>query len=422
MKTAENIEKLIKEFFKTKKSSAAISSKMDKKILDDALAAFEKSKTTETAQFQPSVWRIIMKSKITKLAVAAVLVIAAVMFITILNKSVSPAWALSETIEILRNFGGLCMIGTITIDGQEKGTEIWMQANKSKTSSQDCVTHITNGIIQWAKDGSTYTYIPQENTVYYENAVTAGASPWLGPALLEMLGKMEGTKILKSKDLATGGGRVTLIGSIQNVNGFNEYVIEFDAETKLPVTLKMWDHPDRSGRPTFEAYKITYYKELSKDLFDVKLPGNPKYVEKPLTIPNENIGLLSSPDDGISAEGLSQQEACEKIIKQFYQADIDGDVKQFKKLCPLTRNWYDGDLRSFILRTGQDDRAVELIKIGQICKMGSSKLGAIAAVPVISKHKDGIKAEDKMIVQFRQVGGKSSCVIYGPYGFTRELE
>ncbi|MGA2915390.1 MAG: hypothetical protein ABSE89_05130 [Sedimentisphaerales bacterium] len=422
MNTAENIEKLVKAFFKTKKSSAVMPIEKDKQILDDALSAYEKSKMNISADLQPGVWRIIMKSRITKLVSAAAVVLAATLGILFLKQTAAPAWALSESIEALRNFGGLCMVGTVTIDGQEKGTEIWMQANKSKTSSQDCLTHITNGIIQWVRDGSTYTYIPQENTVYYENAVTAGASPWLGPPLLEMLGKMEGTKIIKSKDPATGGGRATLIGSIQNVNGFNEYVIEFDTETKLPVAMKMWDHPDRSGPPTFEASKITYYEELSKDLFDVKLPGNPKYVEKPLTIPNENIGLLSSPDDGISAEGLSQQQACEKIVKQIYEADIAGDVKQFKKLCPLARNWYDEDLRSFILRKGQGEQVVELIKIGQICKMGSSKLGPLAAVPVIFKHKDGIKAEDKMIVQFRQVGGKSSCVVYGPYGFTQEIE
>jgi hypothetical protein len=415
MRPEKDLEKLVKRLhFKA-------GADLHERTISDALQAQAKSRKIESALAEMITWRLIMKKNASKLA-AAVLIIAVLLSFFVFEKLNSPAWALSDTIEILRDFGGLHIIGTITIDGQEQGTEIWMQANKSKTSSQDCVTHLTNGIIQWAKDGSTYTYIPEQNTVYYENAVTAGASPWLGPALLEMLGKMEGTKIIKGKDPVTGGERVTLIGSIQNVNGFNEYEIEFNTETKLPVTLKMWDHPDRSGPPTFNASQITYYKELSKDLFDVNLPGNPKYVEKPLTIPNENIGLISSPDDGISIEGLSQQEACEKIIKQFYEADIAGDVKQIKKLCPLARNWYDEDVWSFILRKGQDDQVVELIKIGQICKMGSSRLGPLAAVPVVSKHKDGIKAEDKFIVQFRQVGGKSSCVVYGPYGFTQEIE
>ena len=41
MKAAENIEKLIKAFFKTKKSSAVMPIEKDKQILNDALTAFE---------------------------------------------------------------------------------------------------------------------------------------------------------------------------------------------------------------------------------------------------------------------------------------------------------------------------------------------------------------------------------------------
>ena len=97
MKTAENIEKLIKEFFKVKKSSAAISPQMDEKVLNDALTAFEKSKINTSTQLQPSVWRIIMKSSITKVAIAAVLLIATVLTITLLNKSAAPAYAFEQT-------------------------------------------------------------------------------------------------------------------------------------------------------------------------------------------------------------------------------------------------------------------------------------------------------------------------------------
>src|SRR4030042_7083065 len=98
MKTAEKIEKLIKQFLKAKQSSAAVSSQMDEKVLNDALAAFEKSKTNISAQLQRSVWRIIMKSSITKVAVAAVLLVAAVISITFLNKSAAPAYAFEQTI------------------------------------------------------------------------------------------------------------------------------------------------------------------------------------------------------------------------------------------------------------------------------------------------------------------------------------
>jgi len=76
MSAAENIERLVKKFYAVKKSSIATNAEMDTKVLDDALQALDKSKKIQSAATQPNIWRIIMKGKITKLAVAAVIIIA----------------------------------------------------------------------------------------------------------------------------------------------------------------------------------------------------------------------------------------------------------------------------------------------------------------------------------------------------------
>ena len=70
MRPNENIKKLIAEL--KVNPSAELDAKVHKAI-DDALA--EKTKNP-SAQFKPSIWRIIMRSPITKLAVAAVIIIA----------------------------------------------------------------------------------------------------------------------------------------------------------------------------------------------------------------------------------------------------------------------------------------------------------------------------------------------------------
>jgi len=94
MKTAENIEKLIKEFFKAKKSFSAVSSQMDENVLNDALAAFEKSKINISADLQPSVWGIIIKSRIAKFAVAAIIAAAVIIGINrIINLPKSDTFA-----------------------------------------------------------------------------------------------------------------------------------------------------------------------------------------------------------------------------------------------------------------------------------------------------------------------------------------
>ncbi|MCP4613549.1 MAG: hypothetical protein GY845_33075 [Planctomycetes bacterium] len=69
MRPAEDIKRLIKNL--TDKTSA----QMDERVLKDVLSALEESEKT-SALTQPNIWRIIMKSKITKLATAAVIVTA----------------------------------------------------------------------------------------------------------------------------------------------------------------------------------------------------------------------------------------------------------------------------------------------------------------------------------------------------------
>ena len=107
MKPAGNIEKLIKKFCVKEKLCVKTSDEMDKRILNDALVAYEKSKKKTPALTEPNVWRIIMKSKITKLTAAAMIIIAALISIYEFGGSIdgsSVAWAeLVERVEQSHN-------------------------------------------------------------------------------------------------------------------------------------------------------------------------------------------------------------------------------------------------------------------------------------------------------------------------------
>lgn len=92
----ENIKKWIKD------TNIDTNAKMDEVVLDDILKALEQSKK-QTAAKQPSIWRTIMKRKITKLATAAVIIIAVMIGINQFGGSfdgASVAWGkLAEKIE-----------------------------------------------------------------------------------------------------------------------------------------------------------------------------------------------------------------------------------------------------------------------------------------------------------------------------------
>ncbi|MHC4798335.1 MAG: hypothetical protein ACYTF1_17010, partial [Planctomycetota bacterium] len=98
MSAAENIEKLVRKFCKLKQSSVTTSDRMDKNILNDALAAYEKS--TGSVVPQQNKWSIIMNNPITKYAAAAVIIIAAVaLSTTFLSKAATSAYAIEQTIQ-----------------------------------------------------------------------------------------------------------------------------------------------------------------------------------------------------------------------------------------------------------------------------------------------------------------------------------
>jgi len=227
---------------------------------------------------------------------------------------------------------------------------------------------------------------------------------------------------VRGKDPATGRDRIMLMCSLIDVHGAQSWVIEFDAAGKLPLAMKQWQNLDRSGPPSFDAFKIVYYEDLPDDVFDVHVPGDAKHVEKPLQIPDEAVGIMSDPKDGIPVEGMTQQEAAEKTVRAVYQAVIDQDTDTLKSISPLCRNWGDEFLRKIIFKPDKDNRIVEILEIGQISKTGRSSLGPIAAVPVVVKLKNGKKVQEQMIVQFRQFGDTTSCVVHGPYGLPREID
>ena len=73
MSSAEKIKRLFA------KSDVTVNSKVDDKIINDALTAFDKSEKTKPVSAEPNIWRIIMRSRITKLAAAAVIIIAVIL-------------------------------------------------------------------------------------------------------------------------------------------------------------------------------------------------------------------------------------------------------------------------------------------------------------------------------------------------------
>lgn len=142
MTADKRIENLIKKFCEVKKSSAKVSSEADKRIFDNALSAYEKSKTKKTAEHQPIVWRMIMNKPITKLAIAAVIIIAVVIGINQFGGSVdiaTKAFAITDVKELFQTAKTIHMKGRmyfpLTNQGKEESSvevEYWLDTENGR--------------------------------------------------------------------------------------------------------------------------------------------------------------------------------------------------------------------------------------------------------------------------------------------------
>jgi hypothetical protein len=144
-------------------SDVATGPEANKRILGDALEHLEKLKRQKLATTWPDTWRTIMKNRITKVAAAAVILIAVVFAIAILDKSATPAYAIEQTIEAFRTIRHLHV--TSRNDAGKITDERWIEVGPDGLQAryrQD--THSANFYV--VEDGTTVAvYYKDRNTM-----------------------------------------------------------------------------------------------------------------------------------------------------------------------------------------------------------------------------------------------------------------
>jgi hypothetical protein len=388
----------------------------DPRVLADAITAMHQAKQRAVPSNR-LIWRTIMKSRPARLAAAVI--IGAALFVTLSGRLTKPIWALEQVIKAMQKYKA-CHV--TVIDSSGLTFDCWARAEPSGELSDDVVLKGSNGGAVWVKGNKTYYYDPQRNVVEVDDAKTAGFSPWLGPELFQLLAKADDAKTVFGTDPTTGRGRVVMTGSLTTAFGPSSWVIEFDEDTKLPISYTQWDNTRRSGAPKFSIVKITYFADLPDSALAVDVPKNVTYTPKPIVLPEANLALLGDPDQGLRTEGLTRDQAARRIVEQMYQASMAADLPTMRNLCPLTATWSDALLKAVIQPEDEGERLAEVVEIGTICREGSTRLGPFVVVPTRLKTKDGRVWDEKQIVQFRRIEGQESCVVYGPYGIPSEVK
>lgn len=355
-----------------------------------------------------------MKRKSTRYTLVSTLALAMLVALALVHPAPS-AWAMDQAIESLKKYKGLELSGSVSGDGKTLPIDGWQKADASGDFVEAELIKVGDAATIWTRDNQTYSYDHDDKMVYVEPGVTQALNPWPGPKFLSLLATVKDYKAIEGYDPATGRKRVVVTCSTDGIGGPQSFLLEFDFGTKLLVSMKVWNNLKQEGAPHIDFEKIRYFEDLPDSTFNFQPPSAVPFTNMPLTIPDAEASrpVLSDTNYGISAGGMTQEEACHKILEQYWAATIKYDFARMRQLVPLAADYSDELLR----KSGEMNGIVQILKIGGIERTGNSKLGPLALVPTWVRDQDGVVSEIWIIVQFRESEQGTSCVLYGPHGY-----
>lgn len=330
---------------------------------------------------QHQIWRVIMKSRITKLAVAAVIVIAGVLSVSILNKSVPTASAttqvLQDAINAVSDVWSVHMkarmrtlpadnFSLIGLEYDFVPIEMWKRTDK-------------NGQVQWRvekpgrvllMDGkSTLMLIRPNNGVLEKRPLPQGCfDSWSGRLLnvqdlldseLQNAKNNPDREVLLRHENIEGKDKLVLEVEITTNTAKEDYlrnkfisesdhlkVYRFDGETKLLEGLQVYVHTDDKDVLIFEVTDIEYNKEFDNNIFVLNLPENMIWYGQPQILPDNEKYVKMSPKE---------------VATAFFDACAKEDWNEFLKFWPATA--VDESIKSYL-------GGLEIISIGEPFKSG----------------------------------------------------
>ena len=329
MKREKNIENSIK----ANRLHLTSNAEMDKKILGDILGVLEETKNKQSAPTVPNIWRMIMKSRITKLATAAIVVVAVVLSIVSLDKSVTSAYAFEQTVDAFENVRYMHLIRK-NRDGQiadERWIEIGPQGFQVRYR-QDTPPKLV------VEDGkTTAVYHTDKNTMVLWDPKDKQYQ-WIGD-LRGWLEDLAGDASMMIEENVDYNGRQAHHVRWLKLNQ-NAYI---DAETKLPIAMI--------------GYEISY-EYPPAGTFDIVVPEGVELVDK-------RPGAESDTEPEWLANKLANDKVAGANFKSAGYALAGGDYKKAAELFESVvavqpgRNWAWCWMGQAYYELGEYDNAIE---------------------------------------------------------------
>ncbi|MBN2180625.1 MAG: hypothetical protein JW715_01830 [Sedimentisphaerales bacterium] len=260
MRPADNIDQLIK------KLQLKASADLDKRIHDKISNAPAKLNMKETVVTRSYIWSNIMKNPMTKLAAAAVIIIAAFIGINQFDSS-NVVWA--QVVEQLNNHTKYkCRQRVVREQGPELPTmqiyHLNLQQRRQEVEDENGTIHI---IDMRGEDAITVELDPTHKKATVTELL--GFGPRKDPDIIEMVKQFEqeSTERLGTKKV---NGKV-LQGFRHQPNENNDFTVWVDPGTKLPVEIEL-KHPTRGQTIFMDEFEFDF--ELAPSAFSTDVPDD----------------------------------------------------------------------------------------------------------------------------------------------------
>ncbi|MFC1739693.1 hypothetical protein ACFL1G_11715 [Planctomycetota bacterium] len=381
MKPQDNIENQIK------KIRYKPSAETHNRILNNVLQALDESEKTTSAH-RPNFWRIIMKTKIAKLTAVAVIIIAAVVSITIFDKSVTPAYAIEQTIEANHSVRYLHVKGFGPL--QDEPMQSWCEFDESGQTK-----NVRLDFPEWAGglDGAKVV-VWKENTVQIrfkkKNSLVNMRDKTVAAQFLELAEncdpklavqrlyeKQEQGKVKLEIEEPSDKAEPIIITATpleEYALPFHRMVLSVDQATKLVASVELYQFKGGKFEQIMTLEFHDYNKPIEAKMFTLDdVPADVARVDWT----TEEIGMPQGE--------LSDKEIAVKIVREFYEAII---AKDYAKAGRLYSNMPADRIRERWAEFG----VLRIISISEPIPHPTPGVGGFQVHCKIEIEKDGVKS------------------------------
>jgi hypothetical protein len=273
MSSVEKIKKLFA------KSDITVNSKVDDRIINDALTAFDKSEKIKSLSAEPNTWRMIMNKTMTKVAATAAII--AIVIVGMHYLDVSPDGAGVVWADVLRNMEASQTV-TFTLDAEnDYGTDghYWGKGTvkiKGPIRRFDGINGFRSRYGQSREETViSMTDLSRQNrfvTLYpLKKCADTADSHGYNPALLTY----DGLKKDFHNETEESLGEMEINGrkavGFRIVKDNKEIMVWIDPDTSLPIQI---ESKANDGTETLTLTNIAFGVELDDQLFDMTVPDD----------------------------------------------------------------------------------------------------------------------------------------------------